>query len=117
MPRSASSTAHHSPRSAQSPSMKLSVSTYSLWRWRRDNGKTLEDAIGAIASCDVAGIEFSGLDDRAKANPLKRATALRKCAERRGLKVVSYCVGAELLRPHDEQRAVIEQLKREVDTA
>src|SRR5256885_13734912 len=97
--------------------MKLSVSTYSLWRWRRDNGKTLEDTIDAVAALDVPGIEFAGLDDAAKSNPVKRARELSKRAERRGLKVVSYCVGAELLRAPAEQRAVVEQLKLEVDTA
>src|SRR4051794_37304700 len=97
--------------------MQLAVSTYSLWRWRRENGKSLEDTIDAIADCDVPAIEFSGLDDAAKENPLKRAAALRRRAERRGLKVVSYCVAAELLRPSDEQRRVVEQLKREVDVA
>jgi sugar phosphate isomerase/epimerase len=97
--------------------MKLSVSTYSLWRWRRDQDKSLEDTIEAVAALDVPGIEFSGLDDAAKTNPLKRAATLRKRADRRGLKIVSYCVGAELLRPAPEQRTVVEQLKRDVDTA
>src|SRR5689334_10093272 len=97
--------------------MKLSVSTYSLWRWRRDQHKSLEDTIDAVAALDVPGIEFAGLDDAAKGDPIGRARELSKRAERRGLKVVSYCVGAELLRPPDEQRKVLERLKLEVDTA
>jgi len=97
--------------------MKLSVSTYSLWRWCRENDKTLDQAVDTIASLGVPGIEFSGLDDNAKTNPTRRAAALRKRAEKNGLKVVSYCIGAELLRPAEAQREEIERLKREVDVA
>lgn len=97
--------------------MKLSVSTYSLSRWRNENGKSLEDSIDQIAAMDVKGIEFSGLDEKAKKNPVKRAEQLRKRVEKHGLKVPSYCVGAELLVPIDEQRKVIERLKGEVDVA
>src|SRR5262245_48524679 len=97
--------------------VKLSVSTYSLWRWCRENGKSLEDAVDAIASLGVSGIEFSGLDDKAKENPTRRAATLRNRAERNGLKVISYCIGAELLRPREAQRAEVERLKGEVDVA
>jgi sugar phosphate isomerase/epimerase len=99
------------------PLVKLSVSTYSLWRWCRENGKTLEDAVDAIASLGVSGIEFSGLDEKAKENPTRRAAILRKRAEGNGLKVISYCIGAELLRPRAAQRAEVERLKGEVDVA
>src|SRR6478672_2542623 len=85
--------------------LKLSVSTYSLWRWCRENGKSLDDAVDAIGELRVGGIEFSGLDEKAKANPTRRAGALRKRAEKNGLKVVSYCIGAELLQPASAQRA------------
>ena len=97
--------------------MKLSVSTYSLARWRREQNKTLEDTIDAIADYGVKAIEFSGLDEKAQANPIKRAAALRKRAEKRGLKVASFCIGAELLAPPAEQRKVIEKLKHDVDVA
>ena len=97
--------------------MKLSVSTYSLWRWCRENGKSLEEAVDAIASLGVSGIEFSGLDEQAKENPTRRAATLRKRAERNGLKVISYCIAAELLRPREAQCAEVERLKGEVDVA
>src|SRR4051794_167793 len=97
--------------------MKLSVSTYSLWRWCKENDKTLDQAVDAIAALGVKGVEFAGLDDKAKANPIRRAAALRKRAEKNGLKVASYCIGAELLRPIHEQRSEVERLKREVDVA
>lgn len=97
--------------------MKLSVSTYSLARWRRENDKTLEDSIDAIADFGVRAIEFSGLDVAADQNQVKRAVALRKRAEKRGLKVVGFCIGAELLAPAAKQREVIERLKGDVDVA
>src|ERR1700761_3886561 len=97
--------------------MKLSVSTYSLARWRREQNKTLEDSIDAIADFGVKAIEFSGLDEKAQANPLKRAAVLSKRAEKRGLKLASFCIGAELLVPPAEQHNVIEKLKRDVDVA
>ena len=88
--------------------MKLSVSTYSLLRWRNENKKSLEDSIDQIAAMEVKGIEFSGLDEKAAKNPVKRAEQLRARSEKKGLKLASYCVGAELLVPIDEQRKVIE---------
>src|SRR5690349_7159711 len=97
--------------------MKLSVSTYSLLRWRNENKKSLEDSIDQIAAMEVKGIEFSGLDEKAAKNPVKRAEQLRARSEKKGLKLASYCVGAELLVPIDEQRKVIERLKGEVYVA
>ena len=40
----------------------------------------------------------------------------RRC-RKIGLKIVSYCVGAELLVPADQQRQVVERLRLEVDVA
>lgn len=97
--------------------MKLSVSTYSLLKWRTEQSKTLEDTIDFIADTGVPGIEFSGLDDKVAPNPVRRATRLRNRAEKRGLKVVSYCVGAEFLVTPDKQRAAVALLKQQVDVA
>jgi len=97
--------------------MQLAVSTYSLSRWRREQGKTLEDTIDLLAEMKSPGIEFSGLDDQAKADPVGRAAELAKRCAQRGLKVVGYCVGAELLVAAADQKKVVEGLKREVDVA
>jgi len=97
--------------------MKLSISTYSLLRWRRENGKTLEDTIAAYRDVGAEGIEFSGLDEKANGDPLKRAARLRKLCERSKLPVVSYCIDAELLTPETQQRKAVEDLKRQVDIA
>src|SRR3954468_20499941 len=97
--------------------MKLSVSTYSLSRWRNEQNKSLEDTIDWIAQAGVAGIEFSGLDQKAEADPIGRARELRERSEKAGLKVVSYCVGAELLAPRPKQKETVEATKRQVDVA
>jgi sugar phosphate isomerase/epimerase len=98
--------------------MKLAVSTYSLWRWRKENNKTMEQAIDWIADhANVPGIEFAGPPEPADTDPVKRAARLRKRAEKRGLTVVSYCVGAELLVPERARRNAVEALKQHVDVA
>jgi sugar phosphate isomerase/epimerase len=97
--------------------MKLSVSTYSLARWRRENNKTLEDTIDAIADLGVPAIEFSGLDEKATMDPVRRAGVLRKRCTKRGLKVVGYSTSAELLVPPRQQREAIDRLKHQVDIA
>ncbi len=95
--------------------MKLCISTYSLSRWRRETGATLEDTIDMIADLGVPAVEFAGLDGAP--NPLRRAAALRRYAERKKVAVAGYNVGAELLRPPEELAKAVESLKREVDVA
>src|SRR5438874_568328 len=97
--------------------MKLAISTYSLSRWRRENNKSLAATIDAYRDLGAEGIEFAGLDDTDKRDPLKRAGQLRKHCERAKLPIVSYCIGAELLAPRDPQRKVIDEVRRQVDVA
>ena len=99
------------------PAMNLSVSTYSLLRWRNEQHKTLEDTIDWIADAGVSAIEFSGLDDKADKNPVRRAGELRRRCEKRGLKPVSYCVSADLLKTPSEQAQQVKQLEGHVDVA
>jgi hypothetical protein len=40
--------------------MELAVSTYSLSRWRSENGRTLEDSLRWIADAGVGAVEFAG---------------------------------------------------------
>jgi sugar phosphate isomerase/epimerase len=97
--------------------MNLTVSTYSLLRWRNEQHKTLEDTIDWIADAGLGGIEFAGLDEKATDNPVRRAASLRRRCQKRGIKPVSYCVSADLLKMPDEQRKQVEQLKGHVDVA
>lgn len=100
------------------PLMKLAVSTYSLWQWRKQHNKTLEQSVDWIAAhANVPGIEFAGPAEPPVPDPVKRAAKWRKRAEKGGLTVVSYCVGAELLVPHRDQRRAIDALKVHVDVA
>jgi sugar phosphate isomerase/epimerase len=97
--------------------MKLAVSTYSLWGWCSENGKTLDDSIAWIAGSGVDAVEFAGLDDAAKRDPIRRATALKRRCDELKLAVPSYCVTAELLVPRERQREVVAELKAQVDVA
>ena len=97
--------------------LELAVSTYSLLRWRKENGKTLEDTLHWLAGQQVRGVEFSGLDERTFDRPLERARELKKCCDDLGLRAVNYCVGAELLADPRAQREVITRVKQAVDVA
>lgn len=98
--------------------MQLAISTYSLWRWMREQNKSLDAAVEKIAEFGVAGIEFAGFDPyRPDPQPIKRAAKLRKLAEKLKLQVVSYCVGAELLVPATQQQTEISKLREHVDIA
>jgi len=70
-----------------------------------------------IASVNVEAVEFSGLDEKAAAQPVRRAAQLRKRCEKLGLKIAGYSTGAELLGPPEEQAELVRQLKGHVDIA
>lgn len=100
--------------------MKIAVSTYSLHRWRADHGKTLRHTLELIAELGAQGVEFVGLTDPKHPqveHPFKRAAKLRRRAEKLGLTVCGYCVGANLMAPPDEQKKTVKQLKQEVEIA
>src|SRR5947208_12594094 len=98
--------------------MHLAVSTYSLVRWRSENGRSLEDSLTWIAQDGgVDAVEFAGAIADDGHDLLKRAAKLRKHADKLHLKIVSYCVGAELLVAAAQQRNTVERLKRDVDAA
>jgi sugar phosphate isomerase/epimerase len=97
--------------------MKLAVSTYSLWRWRAENKKSLEQALEWIVETGTPAVEFSGLDEKAKDKPVKRAAQIRQRCEKLGLAIAGYSVGGEYLLPPDAQRAAVEATKKEVDVA
>ena len=97
--------------------MELCVSTYSLSRWRAKENKKVEHCIDWLASIGLTAIEFSGLGENYTGDPIRRARALRKRCEKHGMKVASYCVGAELLVPEKKQRKVVDQLKEQIDIA
>jgi sugar phosphate isomerase/epimerase len=97
--------------------MKLAISTYSLYRWRSENDKTIEDSIDVISTQNVVGVEFAGLDRLDADGTPKRAAVLRKYSEKKKLEIAGYCTSAELFVPPDKQKEAVERLKREVDVA
>jgi len=97
--------------------VKLAVSTYSLWQWRNQNNKTLEDSIDWVADQGVGAIEFSGMDEKANGRKIARAEELRARCEKRKLHIAGYSVGGEYLLPPDAQRKAVADTKAEVDVA
>ncbi len=97
--------------------MKLAVSTWSLNRWRREQGKSLTDAIDAIADLGAPAVEFAFTDHDEALNTVAGAAKLRRRAEKHGLAIAGYCTGAEFLRPAAEQRKVVELLRQRIDVA
>ncbi len=99
--------------------IQLALSTYSFWRWRDENGRSIEDSLSQIRDLGVAAVEFA---DLGKPEPVvearvDRASKLRETALQRGLAIAGYCTSGELLVPRRLQRAEIERLKIEVDVA
>jgi len=97
--------------------MQLSVSTYSLVKWRRETGATVEHCLDWLASVGLPCVELSGLGEKPVKDPRRRAKRLRQRCDRLGLNVVSYCTGAELLQTGDAQQQEIERVKKQIDIA
>ena len=98
--------------------MKLAVSTYSLGRWQRDQGKSVEHCLQWIADVGVSGVEFISLGAQVeKIGPIRTAARLRRRCEKLGLTPCGYCVGANLLIAPKRQRELVERLKGSVDAA
>ncbi len=97
--------------------MRLAVSTYSMWRWMDERGRTLEQALEWIKAAGVDGVEFVGVGAKEGQDALALAKRLRERCADLGLAVAGYCTGAEFLVADGEQRKAVEAVKREVDVA
>lgn len=95
--------------------VQCAVSTYSLERWRREAGRTLEDTARWIADAGADGVEFAGLDDTPADHRVDRAAALRQQCEQLGLGVAGVCVGAELLVDAAARTSAVASLQHWVD--
>jgi len=97
--------------------MRLAVSTYSLSKWRRQDGATVEQCLDWLAAIGVPCVEFSGIGEQEVKDRRRRAKRLRQRCESLGLEIVSYCTGAELYKPADELKQEIERVRKEIDIA
>lgn len=99
--------------------MRLSVSSYSFYQYVKAGKMTLQETVDKAAEMGFEGIEFIDLPkDLPYAERLALAQELRERAEKKGLSMVAYTIGARLWQPTEELlRAEIERVKREVDVA
>ena len=98
-------------------SIDLCISTYSLLKWRQQNGKSVAQTVDQITKMGVTQIEFSGISDKAIHNGKKQATLLQKLCDKRQLSIASYCTAAELLLSPAKQKQAIQAVKDQVDIA
>ncbi|MBQ8357573.1 MAG: sugar phosphate isomerase/epimerase [Clostridia bacterium] len=99
--------------------MKLSVSSYSFHQYLKAGKMTLPETVDRAAEIGFAGIEFTGLPtELSRDERLTLARELRRRAEKQGLSVVSYTVGANLWQPdEDARRTEVERLCGELEIA
>ena len=101
--------------------MKLSVSSYSFQQYIREGKMTQLDTVGKAAELGFEGIEFTDLTPVPGAtlnDQLAYAEKIRQEAERYGIEVVAYAVGANLY--HEDQTDNADEVRRlcgQVDVA
>ncbi|MCH5198820.1 MAG: sugar phosphate isomerase/epimerase [Oscillospiraceae bacterium] len=94
--------------------MKFSVSSYSYSGLVGSGKKTELELISLAAEMGFDGIEFAEINPPEGEDKKEYAKALRSEAEKCGIQIVAYCVGANLLIETEKE---IERLKDEVDVA
>lgn len=94
--------------------MRISVTSYSYAAAVRQGRYTEIDLIGLAKKQGFEGIEFAEIHPPAGEDKLTWAARLREEAQKQGIPIAAYCVGADLLRDTD---AEIERLKGEADVA
>ena len=98
--------------------MKISVSSYSFMQYIREGKLDQHSAIEAAHALGFEAIEFTDLTPPEGVSVEDFAISLRKEAERLGMSINAYTVGACLFWPtEEEQAAEVERLRRAVDVA
>ena len=77
--------------------MKFSVSSYSFQRLLNSGKYTQLDLIGVAKEMDFDGIEFIDLMPTDGMSDLEYAAVLRDAAEKAGIEIVAYTIGADFL--------------------
>lgn len=94
--------------------MKYSVSSYSFSQLTSSGACTEKQLIAIAAEMGFDGIEFAEIHTPEGLSKTEYAQSLRDEAQKQQIKIVAYCVGANLLADTD---AEISRLKGEVDIA
>ncbi len=91
--------------------MKYSVSSYSFAQITSSGERTEKGLIALANEMGFDGIEFAGISVPDDEDKIEYAKSLKAEADRHGIEIVAYCIGADLLKGDEE----IERLKGEVD--
>ena len=99
--------------------MKVAVTSYSFYQYERAGKMTQLDTVKAAHELGFEAMEFveiAGRDNYER--QVENARLIRAEADKYGIKIVAYAIGAELNQPTEEAgRAELERLKRQVDIA
>ncbi len=101
--------------------MKISVSSYSFSSYINDGRMTQLDTVKAAAELGFSGIEFTSLSPNpspTKEEKLDYARKIKAEAQKYGISIVAYCIGANLYNETDEENeAALKEVFDEVDIA
>jgi sugar phosphate isomerase/epimerase len=98
--------------------MKISISSYSFAQYIRAGKMSQLDCIAKAKELGFEAIEFTAVEGENYEAQLENAKHLKTEADRLGMPISSYTVGANLYRETEEEcRAAVEELKRQVDIA
>ena len=98
--------------------MKISVSSYSFQQYIRAEKMTQFDTIAKAHEMGFDAIEFIGIDGETLEEQLANAQKLRDEADRLGMIINAYTIGANLFHENEEDsKAEIERLKGQLQVA
>ncbi len=93
--------------------MKYSVSSYSYSQLRASGAYTEIELIALAKEMGFDGIEFAEIHTPEGKDKLAYAAELKAEAERVGIEIACYCIGADFLKNKNQ----VEDLKKEIDVA
>lgn len=98
--------------------MKFAVSAYSFSQYIRQGKMTQFDSVAKAKEMGFDGIEFTEINGEDLNAQKENARKIRKEADRVGIEVVAYSIGASLYKEtQEEMDAEVERLKSELDIA
>ena len=93
--------------------MKYSVSSYSYSQLRNSGEYTEIELIALAKEMGFDGIEFAEIHTPEGKDKLEYAAELKAEADKVGIEIVCYCIGADFLKNENQ----VEDLKKEIDVA